>query len=336
MSNIDLRLGDCLELMRDIPDKSVDLVLTDPPYNIGVQTSVNRKKVTNDWDKIDNYIEWFITWINEAARILKPQGVLYFFHNDIEQIADLIIEIRLRTPLIFRSFCVWDKGKGYRAQSWHNREGGGLRCWFNTCEYCLHFFNTNPNETMWGVTGLERIYSNPECFKTLKQWYKNELNYLGLTTKDIAEQYARATGKKPYMLRHYFQNKQFELPTREVYKAVYKPLGFRKEYEELRKEYEELRNYHRNDPMHCNIWHVKNVNTNNRYHTCQKPVSMLQRLIRVSCPEGGVVFDPFMGSGSTGVAAKSLSRDFIGIELDPKYYEIAQRRMVDVQQPLFV
>ena len=49
-----------------------------------------------------------------------------------------------------------------------------------------------------------------------------------------------------------------------------------------------------------------------------------------------MVFDPFMGSGSAGVAAKSLNRDFIGIELDPKYYEIAQRRMVDVQQPLFV
>ena len=87
---IDLRHGDCLELMRDIPDGSVDLVLCDPPYNIGVKSEVGGKVISHDWDKIDNYLEWSLAWIKEAERVLKPNGVFYFFHNDMKSIAEIM------------------------------------------------------------------------------------------------------------------------------------------------------------------------------------------------------------------------------------------------------
>ena len=62
-------------------------------------------------------------------------------------------------------------------------------------------------------------------------------------------------------------------------------------------------------------------------HPAEKPVELLERFVRVSCPENGVILDPFMGSGSTGVAAVKNHRDFIGIELDKKYFEIAKERI---------
>ena len=63
------------------------------------------------------------------------------------------------------------------------------------------------------------------------------------------------------------------------------------------------------------------------FHPAEKPVELLERFVRVSCPENGVILDPFMGSGSTGVAAVKNHRDFIGIELDTKYFEIAKERI---------
>ena len=342
-----------------MPDACVDLVLADPPYNIGVQTVKNGKNITNAWDKIENYIPWSIAWLQECQRVLKPNGVLYFWHNDMAQVAQLLEAIRAHTDLELVSFCIWDKTDAYRAQTWHHRRPDGaaaLRSWFNICEYCLHFFVAPKSaDQKWNHTGLERINSNPECYRPLKEWYAREKERLGLTDRDIARAYEKATGKKPYMLRHYFRDSQFEIPTKEVWDQVYAPLGFRyiphdsgggyngveedyermrqdyealrQDYEKMRQSYEELRNYHRCDDMHCNVWHEPPIPSNNRYHTCQKPVSLLERMIRVSSRPGAVVLDPFMGSGSTGVAAVRSGRKFIGIEINKKYVDIAKQRI---------
>lgn len=64
-----------------------------------------------------------------------------------------------------------------------------------------------------------------------------------------------------------------------------------------------------------------------RVHPAEKPVGFMEKFIKVSCPENGVVLDPFMGSGSTGVAAKLLGRGFIGIEKNGGYFELAQERI---------
>ena len=70
------------------------------------------------------------------------------------------------------------------------------------------------------------------------------------------------------------------------------------------------------------------------YHPAEKPVDLLSWLILISKPEKSIVFDPFMGSGSTGVAAIKQNRYFIGIETNPDYYEIAKRRIKEaLMQP---
>ncbi len=62
-------------------------------------------------------------------------------------------------------------------------------------------------------------------------------------------------------------------------------------------------------------------------HTTQKPVALMEHLVKIHSNENQLVLDPFMGSGTTGVACKNLNREFIGVELDKKYFEIAEKRL---------
>jgi DNA modification methylase len=263
-------------------------------------------------------------WLRECERCLKPNGVLYFWHNNMPAIAEIMENLRTDTGLVFQSFCIWDKGSGYHARSWKQRDPNGKtapRSWFNVAEYCLHYFKA-PREAgaAWRSTGLDRIHSNPECFKPLKEWYAGELKRLNLTRADIAEKYTAVTGRKPYMLRHYFQDSQFGIPTKAIWESVYMPLGFGKDYEALRMDYEALRNTHNSDAEHCNIWHRPEMRAHEKRHICQKPQDILRRLIRVSSNPGEVVLDCFMGSGATGIACIAERRDFIGIEKDEKSF----------------
>lgn len=87
-----LILGDCLEKMKDIPDKSIDLIVTDPPYNIGKA----------EWDNIENYIEWMGLNFLEYERILKYNGSFYFFHNDFLQIVELQNWLNKNSKFVFK------------------------------------------------------------------------------------------------------------------------------------------------------------------------------------------------------------------------------------------
>ena len=69
------------------------------------------------------------------------------------------------------------------------------------------------------------------------------------------------------------------------------------------------------------------TNCQKRMHPAEKPVELLERFVRTSCPEDGVVFDPFMGSGTTGVAAIKHGRYFCGCELEQDYFTLAKRRL---------
>jgi len=65
-------------------------------------------------------------------------------------------------------------------------------------------------------------------------------------------------------------------------------------------------------------------------HPTQKPINLIRRLV-LKLPKGSTILDPFMGSGTTGVACVQTGRNFIGIEIEPKYYEIAEKRIAEAQ-----
>ena len=86
-----------------------------------------------------------------------------------------------------------------------------------------------------------------------------------------------------------------------------------------------------------NIVKAARVTAADREHQTQKPVDLMQRLLRVVCPPGGTVLDPFMGSGSTGVACAAEGMKFIGVERDPEHFDTAVERLkaANAQQSLF-
>ena len=321
--------GDCISSMEQMPEGSVDFILTDPPYNIKVKRTKNGKERTEEWDCIKDYPDFMMRWIVQAHRVLKPQGVMYFFHNDMNQLPEIMERIRKETDFALISFLIWDK-VNYRTNRWKNgkpESQTALRSWFNTCEYILHYVKSGASRTERDKTGLDRIYSNPELFRPLKEWYASELERLGKTERELIDFYKLVTGKGSAMFRHYFKDSQFEIPTSDVYQKVFVPFGFRREYEDLRREYEDLRYTHHVDGNHKALIKCAPPNSAGRLHVCQKPVELLRRLVRVSSNPRDVVLDCFMGSGSTGCAAIREGRDFIGIELDAGFFAAAKRRI---------
>jgi len=80
------------------------------------------------------------------------------------------------------------------------------------------------------------------------------------------------------------------------------------------------------------VWEIPNVKSNHvekTAHPCQFPVTLAQRLVKALCPRGGLVVDPFLGSGSTAIAALLEGRRFMGCDIEPKYVRIAQSRIDD-------
>jgi len=76
-----------------------------------------------------------------------------------------------------------------------------------------------------------------------------------------------------------------------------------------------------------NVIKIKRVKAQEREHQTQKPIHLLESLIRVVCPVDGIILDPFFGSGSLGVAAENLNRKWIGIDINPEYVKIANERI---------
>lgn len=127
-----------------------------------------------------------------------------------------------------------------------------------------------------------------------------------------------------------YGSSQWSLPTKEVYEELTERYNLRewsgfREYEDLRREYEDLRPVHHLDKNHKNVWSMKREKGKN-LHSCQKPIDILTRLIQVHSNEEAIVLDCFMGSGSTAVACLNTNRQFIGVELDEHYYQIAKDR----------
>src|SRR3990167_6528211 len=319
---IDLRLGDCLEIMKTIPDKSVDLVLTDPPYNIGKAS----------WDKIDNYIDWCGKWILECQRVLKDNGSFYFFHNDMPQIAKLMGWIEQDTKFIFKQFIVWNK-RFNEASNKGFLDGyvvvEGLRNYQQMAEYCLFY-------TFQDGTGLTTVKLDVNNFSTLRQYFKDYQEALGLNKKGLMAILGQQAD-------HCFRwgSSQWDMPTPETYKAIGNiPLKYkfvrreyedlRREYEDLRREYEDLRYTFNNQKTHHSVWSYEIAEKAG--HITPKPIDLVKNIIVHSSNKDNLILDTFMGSDTTGVVCKELGRNFIGIEISPEYMKIAEQRIKNTQE----
>jgi len=312
--------GDCLEQHKHIKDGSVDLILTDLPYGtvkgLGNSESINHgMKGKTEWDSVID-----INKIMEIAnRILRKNGKMILtaqqpFTNEL---------INKALPnLPFNYSMIWEKDHFANALT-------AKKAPLNYYEDVLVF--SKGSHGTYGEDDSYREYLNIER-KKAKLTLDEMCGVCGLNTKGHGgAAYHWCSSLQPSMIpeKHY-------LKLREV-------TGF------FNREYQELKEIHFNCfkrfASTFNLWEGKKYKSNilkykkdyDGYHPTQKPVLLLEDLIKTFSNENDLVVDLTMGSGTTGVACKNLNRDFIGIEIDKDYFEIAKKRIEKhtTQQRLF-
>ena len=312
---------DAFELLKQLPDKSVDLVLIDPPYNIG----------KDEWDKIENYTEWFGSVLKEIERVLKENGSFYFWHNQFPIIAKIQGWIEQNTKFIFKSLITWEKyqtNKQYFGRTvLMGVNNTSKRNYFPMAEYCLFYtFQDNSylgEEIVSKCVIPIRDYIRSEIIRAKGKIVLKEINkVLGTATNGggVASACLSLDKTCPAMIteENYLKIRDW-LNDRKEYEYL------RKEYEDLRKEYEDLRFTFNNQKTHHSVWNYdieKKIG-----HATPKPLDLIKNIILHSSKEGQVVLDCFMGSGTTALACKELNRRYIGFEKDPEYCKIISKRL---------
>ena len=226
---IDLRQGDCLEIMKDIPDSSIDLVVIDPPYELETQRGGGFFRNSNEKRrKYQDEIESMMTGISE-------------------QLLDILCNKMKKVNMYI--FCS-------RTQM-------------------LTLLNyANKNKFSWNLLTWHKTNPIPTC----NNKYLNDTEYIVFMREKGVQVFGSYHTKKSYFITS------------------------------VNKKEKQLYG-----------------------HPTIKPLDIIENLIVNSSQENDTILDCFMGSGTTGVACKNLNRNFIGIELDEKYFNIAKERIEKAQ-----
>ena len=299
---MELLKGDCLIESDKIKSGSVDLILTDLPYGTvgeSMKDNTGKYKIINQ-SKWDNVIDTSKI-MQVANRILRKNGKMILTAQQ-PFTTELISKAIPNLPFSYTIF--WDK------LHFANCLGANKAC-VNYMEECLLFSKTHDTEK-----------SHP-----LIDYFMNELRKTGMNQSDVNELLGNKMGG------HYFTNGvQFCVPTEKNYLKLQSTGFFNKLYSELKeidnqfkKKFASTFNLWEGNKYKSNILKYKKDYTG--HHPTQKPVLLLEDLIKTFSNEGDLVVDFTMGSGSTGVAAKNTNRNFIGIEMDDKYFDIATERI---------
>ncbi|MBD2138554.1 site-specific DNA-methyltransferase [Anabaena sp. FACHB-1237] len=281
--------GDCIEKLKEIPDKSIDLVILDPPY-----WKVIQEKWDYQWRTEEDYVQWCLQWLEQIARVIKLSGSLYLFGyvRNLVHLYDYLIKLGFD----FRQQIIIDKG----IKSIGGRATKGYKMFPNVTESLL-FFNYN---------------SRPFVKKFLKDRQKE----LGLTALAINQKLGVKVNGGGMWSLYTGNNILAQIPTKEMWEKLQEILDFQLAYENIAPVF--------NIEMGItDVWKDINFYKEERFHPTQKPVKLIERIIKASSHENMVVLDPFMGSGTTAVVCLNLSRYYIGIEKEEKYIEVAKKRI---------
>lgn len=255
-NKVTLFSGDCLDLLRSLPNESVDLVITSPPYCM-------RKAYEDTHDDIETFKNQHVKIFNELHRVVKKGGSICWqvgYHVSDKCVIPLDCIIyniftslseNLETPFILRNRIIWTFGHGLNSSK---------------------RFSGRHETIMWFTKGKQTIFKLDEI--RVPQKYPGKRSYKGPNKGQLS---GNPLGKNP-----------------------------------------------------SDVWEIPNVKANHiekTKHPCQFPVAIPQRLIKALTEPNGLVLDPFMGAGSTGVAAVVEDRRFVGAEIQKDYYYISVDRL---------
>lgn len=308
--------GDCLIESDRIESGSVDLILTDLPYGtvkgLGGKIKKYERLSNSEWDVVisTNKI------MQIANRILRKNGKMVLTANQ-PFTTELISKAIPNLPHCYNMY--WDK---------------------------MHFANCLvANKSPVSYIEDILVFSKNHDYQglhPLRKYFKDVLDFIGHNLKQINNTLGHRRAEHTF----YINSTQYGLCTERTYKelietfCIDKMYGFRQFAEltvidnDFKNEFASTFNLWEGNKYKSNI--LKYKKDYDGYHPTQKPVLLLEDLIKTFSNENDLVVDLTAGSGSTGVACVNTNRDFIGIEMDDKYFGIAEKRINSAREQILL
>jgi len=305
--NIELIQGNCLTESDKIKDGSVDLILTDLPYGtikgLGGDIEKYKRLSNSEWDNVIPVGEI----MQIANRILRKNGKMILFANQ-----------PFTTELI----------KGQIANLPHN-----YNMYWNKKHFanCL-LVNKAPVSYVEDILVFSKIHET-EAIHPLRIYFKHIMDFMGLNLKQINTKLGHRRAEHTF----YIDSTQYGLCTEKTYNELIEV--FRIDNMQGFKNFTELKvidkQFKTNYSSTFNLWEGGKFKSNvleykkdyDGLHPTQKPILLLEDLIKTFSNENDLVVDLTMGSCSTGIACMNTNRNFIGIELDENYFNISEERI---------
>ena len=312
---------DVRRLMRG---EKAQLVHADPPYGMGKE----KDGVQNDNLYADKLDAFQMAWWRAFRPHAEDNASAYIWGN-AEGLWRLwfIGGLSASERMTMRNQLIWNKPPSGLGDGQNNSI---MRSFGVKYESCLFL--------MLGEQGFNNNADNYwEGWEPIRAYLETEMNKCG-----GAKNWKSALGNQ--MGGHYFTRSQWSFPTEDAYKNLQsfgKGDAFKREHDELKREHDELkrefygtRAYFDNthDKM-TDVWEFKRVTGEERHgHATPKPVEMIARCIKSSTRDGGLLVEPFLGSGTTLIAAEQLGRKCYGMEISPAYCDVIVKRWETLTQ----
>ena len=287
---------DCLAGMKQIPDGTVDCIISDPPY-----FKVVGEKWDYAWRTENDYIKFSVEWLKQSARCLRLGGTLYCFGYFrilsliMPYIRDMGFELRQQIVI----------NKGMKAVS--GRATRKYKQFPNVTESILFLIKDNK--------------------KFIKPFLKERQAALGLSAKEINERIGVKSNGGGMWSIYTGKNVCEQFPTRELWDRLAEILQFNIPYASIAQTFNPQMGY-------TDVWDDIDFREDDRVHPTQKPVRLIERLVKASTNPNDIILDPFIGSGTTAIACIKERRHFIGYELSKEYFDKAIKRIENEQAQL--
>lgn len=317
--------GDCREIMPQLPAGSINLVCTDPPF-----FKVKSEWWDNQWEESEQFLSWTGENCQEWRRLLAFNGSLYVFASP-QMSWGVEGEIRKRFNVLNR--ITWRKAAGKHLGA----DKAALRGYFPQTETII--FAEQFNEP--ADSSAPENYRQ-KCDESARDVFGKYITQVrethGLTMVDLTAAVG-AHGKVNHGGACSNWERGFSIPTALYYERLQAkyPGCFDRSYEDLKTEYEQrkaefeqLRRPFNATPRRpfTDVWDFETVKPSKHKHPCQKPLEMMEHIILTSTREGDTVLDCFGGSMQLAQACRDHGRQFIGIEIEKQWCEVAVNRLV--------
>lgn len=303
--------GDALTILRNLRSESVDCVITSPPYwslrDYGVREQIGLESTAEE------YLEKLLAVFAEIRRVLKSAGTCWVLLGDT-------YAGKIKRP--------------YRNKPQNNKSNLPTR---------EKMFSEPRTELNIPPKSLCMIPSRFAIGMIERGWIlRNEIIWHkpNATPQSVKDRFTVDFEKMYFFVkaRKYYFNRQFE-PLKNPARAkrpVFKP-GRKYKYDSVewspvkKESLESSRaGMLKNGRNRRSVWTIGTANFSEN-HFAVYPPRLIETPIKAGCPAGGIVLDPFMGSGTTAVVAKKLKREFIGIELNPEHVKLARNRIKNIK-----